>query len=136
MSRPAATQITEARKRSFAQGRGGNGNRSDWSRPPDVSDVDHRFGCMFYGRYAANVNTFRAFGHRMPGTSGDAVEIQFFGAKMSQARNHPVRQRYPVVAAKMPWNVVHTPRQVATYRADGTAVWRSRPCTSPATPHL
>jgi rifampicin phosphotransferase len=80
-----------------------------WSRPPDVSDVNHRFGCIFYGRYAANVNTFRAFGDRMPGTSGDAVEIQFFGAKMSQEHNRPVRQRYPVVAAKMPSKVIRTP---------------------------
>jgi hypothetical protein len=78
------------------------------------SDVDHRFGCIFYGRYAANVNTFRAFGDRMPSTSGDAVEIQFVGAKMSQERNRPVRQRYPVVGAKMRWDVVQTPRQVAT----------------------
>jgi rifampicin phosphotransferase len=99
-----------------------------WSRPPDVSDVNHRFGCIFYGRYAANVNTFRAFGDRMPGTSGDAVEIQFFGAKMSQERNHPVRQRYPVVAVKMPWNVVRTPRRVAAYRADNYTWWTDQVC--------
>jgi rifampicin phosphotransferase len=102
-----------------------------WSRPPDVSDVNRRFGCIFYGRYAANVNTFRAFGDRMPGTSGDAVEIQFFGAKMSQERNHPVRQRYPIVAAKMPWNVFQTPRQVATYRADNYTWWTNQVCDRP-----
>ena len=104
-----------------------------WPRPPDVSDVDHRFGCIFYGRYAANVNTFRAFGDRMPGTSGDAVEVQFFGAKMSQERNRPVRRRYPVVAAKMPWNVVQTLRQVAAYRADNYAWWADQVCDRPAT---
>jgi pyruvate,water dikinase len=102
-----------------------------WSRPPDVSDVNHRFGCIFYGRYAANVNTFRAFGDRMPGTSGDAVEIQFFGAKMSQEHNHPVRQRYPVVAAKMPWNVLQTPRQVAAQRADNYRWWTDHVCDRP-----
>ncbi|CDO90189.1 hypothetical protein AWC29_26885 [Mycobacterium triplex] len=104
-----------------------------WSRPPDVSDVNRRFGCIFYGRYAANVNTFRAFGDRMPGTSGDAVEVQFFGAKMSQERNHPVRQRYPVVAAKLPWNVIRTPRQVAAYRTDNYTWWTANICDrSPA----
>jgi hypothetical protein len=69
----------------------------------------------------------------MPGTSGDAVEIQFFGVKMSQERNHPVRQRYLVVAAKMPWNVVQTPRQVAAYRADNYTWWTDQVCDrSPA----
>jgi pyruvate,water dikinase len=104
-----------------------------WPRPPDVSDVNRRFGCIFYGRYAANVNTFRAFGDRMPGTSGDAVEIQFFGAKMSQERNHPVRQRYPVVAAKVPWNVIQTPRQVAACRADNYTWWTDQVCDRPPT---
>jgi rifampicin phosphotransferase len=99
-----------------------------WSHPPDVSDVNRRFGCIFYGRYAANVNTFRSFGDRMPGTSGDAVETQFFGAKMSQERNRPVFQRYPVVAAKMPWNVIQTPRQVAAYRADNYTWWTDHIC--------
>jgi phosphohistidine swiveling domain-containing protein len=99
-----------------------------WSRPPNVSDVNRRFGCIFYGRYAANVNTFRAFGDRMPGTSGDAVEIQFFGAKMSKERNHPVVQRYPIVAAKLPWNVIQTPRQVAAYRADNYTWWTDQVC--------
>lgn len=102
-----------------------------WSRPPDVSEVDHRFGCIFYGRYAANVNTFRAFGDRMPGTSGDAVEIQFFGAKMSQERNRPAPKRYPVVVAKMPWNVIQTPRQVAAYRADNYTWWTDHICDRP-----
>lgn len=104
-----------------------------WPRPPDVSDVNRRFGCIFYGRYAANVNTFRAFGDRMPGTSGDAVEVQFFGAKMSQERNRPVRRRYPVVAAKLPWNLIRTPRQVAAYRAANYAWWTDNVCDrSPA----
>jgi rifampicin phosphotransferase len=104
-----------------------------WSHPPDVADVNRRFGCIFYGRYAANVNTFRGFGDRMPGTSGDAVEVQFFGAKMSQERNRPVRQRYPVVAAKLPLNVIRTPRQVATYRADNYGWWTRNICDhSPA----
>lgn len=68
-----------------------------WSSPRDVTDVSQRFGCIFYGRYAANVNTFRDFGDRMPGTSAGAVEIQFFGKKLSTDRDRPVCSRYPVV---------------------------------------
>lgn len=102
-----------------------------WSKPRDVSDVDQRFGCVFYGRYAANVNTFRAFGDRMPGTSGDAVEMQFFGAKRSAERNRPAPWRYPVVAAKMPWNVFSTPRQAAYHRADNYTWWADRICSRP-----
>ncbi|MCV7102854.1 hypothetical protein [Mycobacterium palustre] len=67
----------------------------------------------------------------MPGTTGGAVEIQFFGAKMSQERNRPVRHTYPVVAVKMPWNAVQTPRQVAAYRADNYTWWTNRVCDRP-----
>src|SRR5690242_12393458 len=94
-----------------------------WPRPLDGSTVDGRFGCIFYGRYAANVNTFRAFGDRMPGTSGDAVEIQFFGAKMSEQRNRPMPWRYPIVATRLPWNMVRAPRQVAVHRAGNYDWW-------------
>jgi phosphohistidine swiveling domain-containing protein len=94
-----------------------------WSSPRDVSDVNQRFGCIFYGRYAANINTFRDFGDRMPGTSGGAVEIQFFGKKLSTDRDRPVRSRYPVVLAKMPWNVFWTPRQAAALRDQNYRWW-------------
>jgi rifampicin phosphotransferase len=102
-----------------------------WPKPRDVSDVNLRFGCIFYGRYAANVNTFRAFGDRMPGTSGDAVEIQFFGAKRSAEPNRPAPWRYPVVAVKLPWNVFSTPRQAASHRVDNYAWWVDRVCSRP-----
>lgn len=104
-----------------------------WAKSPDISDVNQRFGCIFYGRYAANVNTFRAFGDRMPGTSGDAVEIQFFGAKMSAEINRPVPSRYPVVAAKMPWNVYSTPRAAASLRASNYTWWSEQVCASATT---
>lgn len=102
-----------------------------WSRFPDVSGSDWRFGCIFYGRFAANVDTFRAFGDRMPGTSGDAVELQFFGSKMSTQRNRPVPVRYPFVAAKMPWNVYAAPREAAGLRADNYLWWSGRVCDRP-----
>jgi rifampicin phosphotransferase len=86
-------------------------------------NADERFGSIFYGRYSANVNTFRALGDRMPGTSGDAVEEQFFGEKQTGERNRPVRSRYPVVVAKLPGNIIRPPRQVARYRAENYTWW-------------
>lgn len=102
-----------------------------WPRPREVSDPNTRFGCLFFGRYAANVNTFRELGNRLPGTSGDAVEEQFFGAKMSEERNRPVRSRYPVVIAKMPRNMTRAIRQVASHRADNFRWWARRVFDSP-----
>ena len=41
--------------------------------------AEDRLWDVFYGRAAANLNTFRWLGDRMPGTSGDAIEEQIFG---------------------------------------------------------
>src|SRR5581483_4447479 len=58
-------------------------------------DIDGRIASVFYGRLAANVVTMRDLADAMPGSSGDDLELQFFGALRSGAHNMPSRGRYP-----------------------------------------
>jgi pyruvate,water dikinase len=62
----------------------------------------------------------------MPGSSGDAVEEQMFGAKRSGLSNRRVRRRYPLIAARLPVNLVRAPRAVHRYRVDNATWWRAR----------
>ena len=97
-----------------------------WPRTRTVcsANADERFGAVFYGHYALNVNTFRALGDRMPGSCGDAVEEQLFGAARSGIGNRPVRGRYPIVVAKLPSNLLRAPAIVSRARSDHFAWWR------------
>lgn len=96
------------------------------NRPLLSPAADDRFGAVFFGRYALNVNTFRELGDRMPGSSGDAVEEQMFGAKRSGLSNRRVRRRYPLIAARLPVNLVRAPRAVHRYRVENETWWRDR----------
>jgi pyruvate,water dikinase len=73
--------------------------RSQVRAAPEPED---RLWDVFYGRAAANLNTFRWLGDRIPGTSGDAIEEQIFGQVRPGVRSERVLGRYPVVAVKMP----------------------------------
>jgi pyruvate,water dikinase len=74
-------------------------------RVPAVAE--DRLWDVFYGRAAANLNTFRWLGDRMPGTSGDAIEEQIFGQVRPGVKSERIISRYPIVAAKMPWSATH-----------------------------
>jgi phosphohistidine swiveling domain-containing protein len=67
-----------------------------------ASEPEDRLWDVFYGRAAANLNTFRWIGDRMPGTSGDAIEEQIFGQVRPGVESERIVGRYPVVALKMP----------------------------------
>src|SRR5687768_11891838 len=47
-------------------------------RIPD--QLDERFVAMFCGRFAGNVDVMRKMGDEIPGSSGDAVEEQYFAS--------------------------------------------------------
>ena len=73
---------------------------------PDLPD--ERVWDIFFGRAAANLETFRSLADRMPGTSGDAMESQLFGTVRPGVSSKQRFERYPVVAAKAPmamWGV-------------------------------
>lgn len=95
-----------------------------WPRSRLASaETGERFGGVFFGRYAVNVNTWRAIGDRTPGTSGDAVEEQFLGGLTTGRTSSPVRNRYPIVLGRLPINVMRGPLVVARLRADNYTWW-------------
>lgn len=100
--------------------------------PPSA---DERIMAIVYGRLAANVDTVRHFADRMPGTSGDSVELSIFGSLRPGIRSEPSRRRYPVIAAKMPYAVARLPGRVHATRRQIDTWWRDRTITRPpATP--
>ena len=96
------------------------------------ASVDDRLWGVFYGRAAANLDTFRRLADLTPGTSGDALEQQIFGTVRPDAESHPSRRRYPVVAARLPRAAVALPKVLAGHRRSVEAFWRASVLEPPA----
>jgi pyruvate,water dikinase len=95
------------------------------------ASLDDRLWGVFFGRAAANLDTFRRLADLTPGTSGDALEEQIFGTVRPGVASRPSKRRYPAAAARMPVAALRLPRVLARHRADIEAFW-SRP--APADP--
>jgi pyruvate,water dikinase len=89
------------------------------------ASVDDRMWGVFYGRAAANLDTFRKLGDLTPGTSGDAIELQIFGTLRDGVESRPSRRRYPVVAARLPRSAVALPKVLAGHRGAVEEFWRA-----------
>lgn len=94
--------------------------------------VDDRLWGVFYGRAAANLDTFRKLGDLTPGTSGDAIELQIFGTLREGVQSNQSRRRYPFVAARLPRSAVALPKALAAHRTSVEAFWRTSVLTPPA----
>jgi pyruvate,water dikinase len=97
-------------------------------RPAEVlapTAAEDRLWDVFYGRAAANLNTFRWIGDRTPGTSGDAIEEQIFGQVRPGVRSERILARYPVVAAKLPWAVLRLIPALRRQTAPVAPWWRA-----------
>lgn len=93
---------------------------------------DERVWDIFFGRAAANLETFRALADRMPGTSGDAMESQLFGTVRPGVSSRSRFERYPVVAAKAPmamWGVAGRLERAAEHIAPW---WRNTVAATPS----
>lgn len=93
---------------------------------------DERVWDIFFGRAAANLETFRALADRMPGTSGDAMESQLFGTVRPGVSSRSRFERYPVVAAKAPmamWGVAGRLERAAEHIAPW---WRNTVTATPS----
>lgn len=93
---------------------------------------DDRVWDIFFGRAAANLDTFRSLADRMPGTSGDAMESQLFGTVRPGVSSRPRFERYPVVAAKAPmamWGVAGRLERAAEHIAPW---WRHTVAAAPS----
>ncbi|HEV7533986.1 MAG TPA: PEP-utilizing protein mobile subunit, partial [Acidimicrobiia bacterium] len=95
------------------------------------ASVDDRLWGVFYGRAAANLDTFRKLGDLTPGTSGDAIELQIFGTLREDVESRRSRRRYPAVAARLPRSAVALPKVLAGHRGTVEAFWRASVLTPP-----
>ena len=101
-------------------------------RPSEIRvapSVDDRYSAIFYGRFSGNIDEMRRMADQMPGTSGDALELQLFGALRPGVTSRRSFRRYPVVAARMPKAALSVPKTLARLRTDTDSWWRA--CTSP-----
>ncbi len=96
------------------------------------ASVDDRLWGVFYGRAAANLDTFRRLADLTPGTSGDALEQQIFGTVREGAQGNPSKRRYPFVAARMPRSALALPKVLAGHRSSVEAFWRASVLEPPA----
>jgi pyruvate,water dikinase len=74
------------------------------------ADPGNRFIQAFYGRGAVNVRFMCQMGDRIPGTSGAAICEQILGFVPENLRGEQTRARYPVIAGRMPWTFLRTPK--------------------------
>ena len=87
-------------------------------------DPEKRLWDVFYGRAAANLNTFRWLGDRMPGTSGDAIEEQIFGQVRPGVVSEQIVSRYPFVAMRMPVSATLLIKRLRSACAPIEPFWR------------
>ncbi|MCK9249512.1 MAG: PEP-utilizing enzyme [Solirubrobacteraceae bacterium] len=90
---------------------------------------DDRVSSIFLGRFVANVDTFRRFADRIPGTAGDDFETQIFGSAR-EGVGRPTKARWPHIAVRAPASVALLPRRMRSM-ADETHAWWRRQVTAP-----
>jgi pyruvate,water dikinase len=79
----------------------------------------------FYGRIALRMEYVAAVGDRMPGATGQDAVASLFGRVPETMSFAPTRARYPVVACKLPYAMVTTPKAVRAIAAETDAWWRT-----------
>ena len=87
-------------------------------------DLDKRFIGMFYGHFAGNLDMMRYIGDQMPGSSGDAVEEQYFGESRKGIPSSRNPGRIPIVAGKLPVNAWRSKRRLQELRDEVDIWWR------------
>jgi len=95
--------------------------RSETAVPDDPAQ---RAIGIAWGRAVANLDVFRNFADRTPGTSGDAMEAQIFGSVQSSGASSKVYGRYPAVLMKMPLAAMQRRSMMLRLRADTERWWQ------------
>jgi pyruvate,water dikinase len=95
--------------------------------------ADQRMVAVVHGRLAANVDSFRRMADSMPGTSGSAMEEQYFGSVRPDVVDRPGKRRYPALAVKMPPAAALLGRRMGAVRREADTWWRRRVITAPPT---
>ena len=89
------------------------------------SDLDKRFVGMFCGRFAGNLDMMRFIGDQMPGSSGEALEEQYFAsARPGEAKPSRIG-RLPWVIAKLPVSAWRAQREIRRMQEPMAAWWQA-----------
>jgi pyruvate,water dikinase len=86
---------------------------------------DERICGAFYGRWVANLNTFRRLADMTPGVSGAAFERDVFGSDRPEPLARTRLTRLPVIAVKAPVTVARLPSTVHRASRDVRTWWRA-----------
>lgn len=89
---------------------------------PVPADVGERFTAAVHGRFAGNIDLMARMAERLPGVGPEKVEQQLFG-EVRDVERHPTRARYPVVAARMPVELLTALRRLRRLRQETHAWW-------------
>ena len=89
--------------------------------PPAAAD--ERAMAIFYGRAAVNIDRLREWADLTPGVSGAQFEEHYHGSDRTRTSARLALRRYPIVAAKLPLNVVRLPWRMPRLRARAHAWW-------------
>jgi pyruvate,water dikinase len=83
---------------------------------------DERCVRIFHGRPALSVDFVCAAGDRLPGTSAEKIALSVLGKIPPTLTPNPTRRRYPMVAARLPYEALTTPI-LARRAAPRTGAW-------------
>ena len=85
-------------------------SRREWRTGSDTTDRVFR---PFYGRATLQVDFFARLGDRLPGSTGAETVRALLGRVPDSLVAQPTRKRYPIVALRLPYVFLSTPRRLA-----------------------
>jgi phosphohistidine swiveling domain-containing protein len=91
---------------------------------------DDRFGAVFFGRFAANLDRFRWAADITPGGDGAKFEEQVLGSVREGVPRHSRPWRLPIIAASAPRVLVRLPHTIRT-QTDEVRGWWLRATAEP-----
>lgn len=98
-------------------------NRTE--RAPAATARD-RVATVFFGRFAMRVEYMATVGDRMPGTTGEDTVKGLFGHVPESMAFAPTRRRYPLIAVRLPWAFLNSPRRIRRVAESTDTWWRAQ----------
>ena len=86
--------------------------------------LDERFVAMFHGHFAGNIDMMRRMGDQMPGSSGEAVEEQYFASARPDIPSARDVRRIPIVLTKLPVSAWRSRRRVLQLAEEVERWWQ------------
>jgi phosphohistidine swiveling domain-containing protein len=91
-----------------------------------ATNAAERVATVFFGRFAMKVEYMATVGDRMPGTTGEDTVKGLFGRVPESMAFAPTRRRYPLIAVRLPWAFLNSPRRIRQVAASTDAWWREQ----------